>query len=183
MAKIDSICVYCGASNNARPEFLKLAEDTGRLLAKEQIRLVYGGGNVGLMGASSRTAHAEGGDVLGVMPHFLTKWEKPNPDIRTTMVDTMHERKWLLFSNADAFIVLPGGIGTLEEVVETLSWVRLELHSKPVAFIGMRYWQPFVDMIDATIQENLTPAHFRDAFFVVDTPEQALAGLRERLEH
>ena len=181
MNKLDSICVYCGASTRADPAYLAMAEELGRLLAERSIRLIYGGGNVGLMGAVSRTAKAHVGDVLGVMPHFLTKWALPNPGIETTRVETMHERKWLLFAHADAFITLPGGIGTLEEVVETLSWARLELHAKPVVFIGKAFWQPFVNLIEATIDHRLTPENFRDFYCVVDTPGEALDYLAGRV--
>jgi uncharacterized protein (TIGR00730 family) len=177
MSKLKSVCVYCGSSNKADPRFIQLATDMGLELAKRGIRLVYGGGNVGLMGASSRAAHDAGGDVLGIMPHFLTKWELPNPAFETRMVETMHERKWGLFAESDAFIVLPGGIGTLEEVVETLSWRRLELHTKPVVFVDKAFWQPFVDLIEATIETNFTPAEFRKSFFCVDTPQEAVDGL------
>jgi uncharacterized protein (TIGR00730 family) len=177
MSKFKSACVYCGSSNKADPRYIQLASDMGKLMAKRGIRLVYGGGNVGLMGASSRGAHEAGGEVLGIMPHFLTKWELPNPAFETRMVETMHERKWGLFAESDAFIVLPGGIGTLEEVVETLSWRRLELHTKPVVFVDRAFWQPFIDLIEATIETNFTPTAFREAFFCVDTPEEALDGL------
>ena len=177
MNTLKSACVYCGSSNRADPRFIQLATDMGTLMAQRSIRLVYGGGNVGLMGASSRAAHDAGGEVLGIMPHFLTKWEKPNPAFETRMVDTMHERKWGLFAESDAFIVLPGGIGTLEEVVETLSWRRLELHTKPVVFVDRVFWQPFVDLIEATIDANFTPAEFRHSYFCVDTPKEALDGL------
>jgi uncharacterized protein (TIGR00730 family) len=174
MSELKSICVYCGSSNKADPRFLQLATDMGTLMAQRGIRLVYGGGNVGLMGASSRAAHAAGGDVLGIMPHFLTKWEQPNSAFETRMVDTMHERKWGLFAESDAFIVLPGGIGTLEEVVETLSWRRLELHTKPVVFVDRVFWQPFVDMIEESIETHFTPSAFRESFGCVDTPAEAL---------
>jgi uncharacterized protein (TIGR00730 family) len=182
MSKLKSVCVYCGSSNRADPRFIQLATDMGLAMAARGIRLVYGGGNVGLMGASSRAAHGAGGDVLGIMPHFLTKWEKPNPAFETRMVETMHERKWGLFAESDAFIVLPGGIGTLEEVVETLSWRRLELHTKPVVFVDRAFWQPFVDLIEATIDTNFTPAEFRQSFFCVDTAEEALDGLAQALD-
>jgi uncharacterized protein (TIGR00730 family) len=181
MAKLSSVCVYCGSSTRADPAFLEMARQLGVEMAARGIRLVYGGGDIGLMGACSRAAHAAGGDVLGVMPHFLTKWEKPNPAFETRMVDTMHERKWLLFAEADAFIVLPGGIGTLEEVVETLSWRRLELHEKPVIFIDTAFWKPFVDLIESTIAHNLTPVGFRDSYHCVDTPTEALDDLARML--
>lgn len=181
MGVLKSACVYCGSSNKADPRHLQLASDMGTALAQRGVRLVYGGGNVGLMGASARAAHATGGAVLGIMPHFLTKWEKPNPAIETRMVDTMHERKWGLFAESDAFIVLPGGIGTLEEVVETLSWRRLELHDKPVVFVDRAFWQPFVALIDATIDAQFTPPTFKESFFCVDTPGEAIAGIDARL--
>jgi uncharacterized protein (TIGR00730 family) len=177
MTKLKSVCVYCGSSNQVDPAYLELATQMGQEIAKRGVRLVYGGGNVGLMGASSRAAHEAGGEVLGIMPHFLTKWEKPNPAFETRMVETMHERKWGLFAESDAFIVLPGGIGTLEEVVETLSWQRLELHRKPVVFVDRAFWRPFVDLIEATIVTKFTPEAFRLAFFCVDKPEEAMDGI------
>ena len=177
MSKLKSVCVYCGSSNKADPRFIELATDTGKEMAKRGIRLVYGGGNVGLMGASSRAAHEAGGEVLGIMPHFLTKWELPNPAFETRMVETMHERKWGLFAESDAFIVLPGGIGTLEEVVETLSWRRLELHTKPVVFVDRAFWRPFVDLITATIETKFTPEEFQQWYSCVDTPEEALDAI------
>ena len=180
--KIDSICVYCGSSNRADPKFIDLATNLGKLIAANGKRLVYGGGNVGLMGASSRAAFESGGKVLGIMPHFLTKWELPHPEIETIMVDTMHERKWLLFAESDAFAVLPGGIGTLEEVVETLSWHRLELHSKPIVFVGKDFWQPLIDMFKRFNDEHFTPDHFDNAYRVVDTPEEVIPTMEAMLK-
>lgn len=179
--KIDSICVYCGSSNRADPKFIELATNMGKAIAARDMRLVYGGGNVGLMGASSRAAFEAGGKVLGIMPHFLTKWELPHPEIETIMVDTMHERKWLLFSESDGFAVLPGGIGTLEEVVETLSWHRLELHSKPIVFVGKEFWQPLMDMFAIFNQEHFTPDHFHLAYDVVDTAEEVIPAMEAML--
>ncbi|KAF0116471.1 MAG: hypothetical protein FD163_1224 [Hyphomonadaceae bacterium] len=172
--KIDSICVYCGSSNRADSKFIELATRMGKEIAAREMRLVYGGGNVGLMGASSRAAFEAGGKVLGIMPHFLTKWELPHPEIETIMVDTMHERKWLLFSESDGFAVLPGGIGTLEEVVETLSWHRLELHSKPIVFVGKAFWQPLMDLFKVFNEAHFTPDNFANAYAVVDSPEEVI---------
>lgn len=179
--KINSICVYCSASNKAEKKYFDLAENLGKLISGSGRRLVYGGGNVGLMGASSRAAFESGGKVLGVMPHFLTKWELPHPEIETIMVDTMHERKWLLFAESDAFAVLPGGIGTLEEVVETLSWHRLELHKKPIVFIDKDFWQPLMDMMEKFLEKDLVPAHFRNAYRIVDTAEEVIPNMEEML--
>lgn len=174
MSTLNSICVYCGASTRADPRYLDLATAVGTELARRGIRLVYGGGNVGLMGAAARACHENGGQVLGIMPHFLTKWEMPNPAIETRMVETMHERKWGLFAEADGFIALPGGIGTLEEVVETLSWYRLELHTKPMSLLGRTFWQPFADLIEGTIEQKLTPENFREAYAVHDAVADSL---------
>ena len=180
--KLDSICVYCGSSDKTDKKFLDLATTLGTLIARSGMRLVYGGGNVGLMGAASRAAYENDGKVLGIMPHFLTKWELPHPKIETIMVDTMHERKWLLFSESDAFAVLPGGIGTLEEVVETLSWHRLQLHQKPVVFVGKQFWQPFVDLINQFYAHNLVPQGFEKSFCVVDTAEEVIPAMQKMIK-
>ena len=131
MTNIKSICVYCGASDDVQPSYIKLAEELGRELAKRDIRMVYGGGGVGLMGACARAAHESAGDVLGIMPRFLLSKERIYEEVEHRIVDDMHTRKQMMFDESDAFIVLPGGIGTLEEAVEILSWARLGLHAKP----------------------------------------------------
>ncbi|WP_240008204.1 TIGR00730 family Rossman fold protein [Pseudaquidulcibacter saccharophilus] len=180
--KLDSICVYCGSSNKADKKFIDLATELGTLIAENGKRLVYGGGNVGLMGASSRAAYENGGRVLGIMPHFLTKWELPHPEIETIMVDTMHERKWLLFAESDGFAVLPGGIGTLEEVVETLSWHRLQLHQKPIVFVDKAFWQPFVDLVDQFFAHHFVPDGFESSFCVVDTAAEVIPAMQKMLD-
>lgn len=179
--KLDSICVYCGSSNRADAKYIDIATEIGKDIAAKGKRLVYGGGNVGLMGASSRAAHESGGKVLGVMPHFLTKWELPHPEIETIMVDTMHERKWLLFDHSDGFAVLPGGIGTLEEVVETLSWHRLELHKKPIVFVGKVFWQPLIDLFKTFHDAHFTPDNFVNAYAVVDTAAEVIPKMEEMI--
>ena len=138
LSTISSVCVFCGSSNAADPDFLASAREFGKILAAEGIRLVYGGGGVGLMGAVAKAAHDDGGKVLGVMPQFLRSREIVYDEVETVMVTSMHERKMLMFERADAFVVLPGGIGTLEEVVELLSWRRLDLHRKPIVFLDQR---------------------------------------------
>ena len=130
MTNIKSICVYCGASDDVQPGYIKLAEELGRELAKRDIRLVYGGGGVGLMGACARSTHEAGGEVLGIMPKFLLQKERVFDEVEHRIVDDMHTRKQMMFDESDAFIELPGGIGTLEEAVERLSWARLGLHPR-----------------------------------------------------
>ena len=168
-ARVDSICVYCGSSNDADPLFLSTAYDIGGEIARAGLKFVYGGGGVGLMGASARGAHDAGGRVLGVIPDFLQGREQPFDDVETIVVHTMHERKMMMFDRSDAFVVLPGGIGTLEEIVELLSWQRLGLHAKPVVFYNPRsFWDPLFELFHHTIREKLSPPDFARAWRSVD---------------
>ncbi|NBB14998.1 TIGR00730 family Rossman fold protein [Caulobacter sp. SLTY] len=179
-ARIDSVCVYCGSSNDADPAFLESAEAFGGLLAKENLRLIYGGGGVGLMGACARGAHDAGGRVLGIIPTFLMGREQPFDDVETIVVQNMHERKMMMFEEADSFVVLPGGIGTLEEVIELLSWQRLDLHKKPLVFYNPRgFWEPLFDLLHHTITERLSPPEFAKAWRSTDDIGQVTALLRE----
>jgi len=142
-APIGSVCVYCASSDAADPAYMEAAGAFGKALAEEGLRLVYGGGNIGLMGACARAAHAAGGKVLGVMPEFLRQREILYGDVETIVVGSMHERKMVMFEQSDAFVVLPGGVGTLEEVVEMMSWRRLEVHRKPIVFYSPGgFWEP-----------------------------------------
>ncbi|MGE3930025.1 MAG: TIGR00730 family Rossman fold protein [Hyphomonadaceae bacterium] len=159
--QIRAVCVYCGSSETTKPEYLDLASRFGAELARRGLRMVYGGGSIGLMGRCAKAAFAGGGDVLGVMPRFLERREIVLDEVPHRMVDTMHERKHIMFDESDAFVVLPGGIGTLEEAVETLSWARLNLHAKPVVFLSEDdFWAPFFHLIKHTVEANLTPAPF-----------------------
>jgi uncharacterized protein (TIGR00730 family) len=179
---LKSVCVYCGSSNTTKPEYLELASRFGAALAARQLRLVYGGGAVGLMGRCAKAAHEAGGDVLGVMPRFLERREITYQEVRHVMVDTMHERKHVMFEQSDAFVVLPGGIGTLEEAVETLSWARLGLHSKPMVFLAEDdFWAPFFALMEHTVAANLTPASFRDVVTSVRTIEDCFSALEARV--
>ena len=180
--KLHSACVYCGSSESTRPEYHDLAQRFGEALARRGLRLVYGGGSVGLMGRCARAAFAAGGEVLGVMPRFLERREIVLDEVPHRMVDTMHERKHIMFNESDAFVVLPGGIGTLEEAVETLSWRRLDLHRKPIVFLAEDdFWAPFFHLIQHTIDANLTPATFIDACLLVNSIEDCFAALEKRV--
>jgi uncharacterized protein (TIGR00730 family) len=181
MPGITSVTVYCGSSNGADPSYVGLAQRLGKAIAKRGWRLVYGGGNVGLMGQTASAAHQAGGKVLGVMPKFLRNIEGYLEVVEHRFVDTMHERKQILFDEADAFIVLPGGIGTLEEAIETLSWAKLALHRKPMAFLSENgYWAPFFDLIDHVIDDKFAPESFRNLLAEVSDPEEALEALVQR---
>lgn len=176
MIPLRSVCVYCGSSNTTRPEYLDLATRLGAEIAGRGLRLVYGGGKVGLMGRCAEAAHKAGGEVLGVMPRFLAAREIVYEDVPHRMVDTMHERKHIMFEEADAFITLPGGIGTLEEAVEMLSWRRLTLHTKPLVFLAEDdFWEPFFHLMQHTIDAKLTPPAFQDALLSARSIDEAFA--------
>jgi uncharacterized protein (TIGR00730 family) len=130
------------------------------------------------MGASARAAHNAGGRVLGVMPGFLRSRERLFDEVETLVVTSMHERKTIMYDQSDAFVVAPGGVGTLEEVIEVLSWKRLDLHAKPVIFLNLNgFWDPLLAVMDHSIAERMTPESFRRAWIVRDTVEGAIEAM------
>jgi uncharacterized protein (TIGR00730 family) len=174
-----SICVFCGASDAADPDLLRDAAQLGRTLAHEGLALVYGGGGVGLMGACALAAHEAGGKVLGVIPEFLKVRERRLDVVETIVVQSMHERKMIMFDRADGFAILPGGIGTLEEVVELLSWRRLDLHAKPVVFYNPGgFWDPLFALFQHTVDQRLTPAEFMQSWTSVNAVDDIIPALR-----
>jgi len=173
-----SVCLFCGSSDAADPVYTEAARAFGEATAHAGWRLVYGGGGVGLMGASARAAHAAGGRVVGIMPAFLRSRERLFDEVETIVVTSMHERKQLMYDQSDAFVVAPGGVGTLEEVVELLSWKRLDLHSKPVIFLNIDgFWDTFFALMRHSVETGFTPASFLDAWLVCDTVEEAITML------
>ena len=175
---IKSVCVYCGSSFGTDPAYRQAAHDLGQILAGAGLRLVYGGGGVGLMGETARAVHDAGGKVLGIMPQFLRTREILYDDVETRIVANMHERKMMMFEESDAFIVLPGGVGTLEEVIELMSWRRLDLHKKPIIFLNVEgFWEPFFTLVEHTLKAQFTPVTFRDTYASVDTVEAVLPAL------
>ena len=177
---LNSVGLYCGSSPGASPAWREAAAELGRQLAREGLRLVYGGGAVGLMGACAREVIAGGGRVLGVIPEFLRLPEVAYEAAELVVVPSMHERKARMFAEADGFAVLPGGVGTLEEVVELLSWARLGLHAKPVVFLDAGgFWRPLFALIEHTVREGFTPPGFTGCYRAVSEVEQILPALRE----
>jgi hypothetical protein len=173
-----SVCLFCGSSESADPRYTEAAAEFGTASAKAGWRLVYGGGGVGLMGAAARAAHKAGGRVLGVMPAFLRSRERLFDEVETLVVTSMHERKQIMYDQSDAFVVAPGGIGTLEEVVELLSWKRLDLHGKPVIFLNVDgFWETFFALMRHSVEAGFTPPSFLQAWVVCDTVEGAIAAL------
>ncbi len=150
MNRIQTVCVYCGSSPGARPEHVENATALGVSLAKAGVRLVYGGGNIGLMGAVARATLANGGHVTGIIPQFLVDREVMLADAQELVVTAdMHERKRLMFERSDAFVALPGGVGTLEELVEQLTWAQLGRHDKPILIADLDgFWSPLLTLIE-----------------------------------
>jgi len=148
-----SLCVYCGSRFGTDPAYREMATGLGELIARKGMTLVYGGGGVGLMGLTANAALKSGGKVVGIIPTFLLKREAGHPDLtETVVVETMHERKLEMFERSDAFIILPGGIGTLEEFFEVLSWRTLGLHTKPIVIIDQGgYWQPLEALLKSIV--------------------------------
>ena len=174
-----SVALFCGSSAGLEPEWAASAAAFGRMLVEARIRLVYGGGALGLMGACARAVIGGGGKVLGVIPEFLRLPEVAYEAAELVIVGSMHERKAIMFQEADGFVVMPGGVGTLEEAIEILSWVRLGLHAKPVVFLNQRgYWTPLFDLIDHSMRQGFTPEQFRTAFTEVRRVEEVLPALQ-----
>jgi uncharacterized protein (TIGR00730 family) len=174
-----SVCVYCGSRPGIRPAYAVAARTTGRMLAANGWRLVYGAGDVGLMGEVARQAQAAGGETFGVIPTHLLSREVGKRDLsRFVITETMHERKKVMFMNADAVVVLPGGAGTLDEVFEVLTWRQLGLHAKPILLLDTEgYWAALMAMIDRIIAEGFADASLRD--FI--TSVEDVAALEQRL--
>jgi len=150
MSIIKRICVYCGSNPGHDPRFVAAARRFGEILAKNRIGLVYGCGSTGLMGTVARSVHEHGGDIVGVIPEFLKAQERMFTDADEIIVTPdMHERKRIMFERADAFVALPGGVGTLEEVIEQLTWAQLGRHRKPILIANIAgFWDPLLVMFE-----------------------------------
>jgi uncharacterized protein (TIGR00730 family) len=178
---VSAIGMFCGASRGNDPRHMDLAARFGRATADAGLKLVYGGGGVGLMGAAARAAHEAGGDVLGVIPEFLRVKEVVYDDVQTVVVSDLHSRKKIMADASDGFVILPGGVGTLEEVVEILSWGRLGLHSKLTVFLDEDgYWDTFFAMLEHQIATGFTPPAMMDLIGRAQSPQEALARFAGR---
>jgi uncharacterized protein (TIGR00730 family) len=181
MSKINAVCVYCGSSPGTEPAFVEAAEKLGRILAENGVRLIYGGGSVGLMGAVAEAVIEHGGEVTGIIPEFLTKRERPRRLAQELIVTRdMHERKRTMFERADAFVALPGGLGTLEELVEQLTWVQLGRHKKPILIANINgYWDPLLALVEHMRAVKFMPAALSVDFLVAEQAEDILPKLRK----
>lgn len=178
-----SVCVYCGSRSGHRPAHAEAAAAAGRMLAANRWRLVYGAGDVGLMGIVARSAQAAGGQTMGVIPTHLMKLEVGKRDLNQFVItENMHERKKVMFMNSDAIVVLPGGAGSLDEFFEVLTWAQIGLHRKPIFLLSSEgYWQPLVALLDHIIAEGFADASLSGLFRLVPGVAELEAALRESL--
>ncbi len=174
------ICVYCGSSPGSDPEYGRVAQALGRLLAERNIGLVYGGGSVGIMGQVAQAVLDAGGEVIGVIPKMMIPWEVALTRLANLhVVETMHERKAMMAELGDAFIALPGGFGTFEEIFEVLTWAQLDLHHKPCGLLNVaHYYDRLVEFVDVAVTQQFIQPAGRSLLLVDETPE----GLLQQFE-
>jgi uncharacterized protein (TIGR00730 family) len=170
------VCVYCGSSPGSQPDYAEAAKNLARALVERSIEVVYGGASVGIMGVLADTTLAEGGHVIGIIPQTLVDKEVAHPglsDLR--VVNSMHERKMLMAELSDGFIALPGGLGTLEEMFEVLTWALLGLHQKPCGLLNIRdYYRSLIDFLDHAVAERFIKDVHRAMLLVEEQPERLL---------
>jgi len=176
-----SVCVYCGSRDGNNPAYAAAADALGHGLAVRGWRLVYGAGDVGLMGRVARGAQAAGGDTFGVIPTHLLQREVGKRDLGTFIItETMHERKKVMFMNADAVVVLPGGAGSLDELMEVLTWAQLGLHAKPIVLLNTDgYWNPLLTLLQHVVDEGFADASLLSLFTVRDDVADALDATQQ----
>ncbi len=176
---LKAVCVFCGSQPGRRAEYVEAARETGRLLATHGIELVYGGGHVGLMGAMADAALASGGRVIGIIPEHLMRPEVAHLGLTELLVvDSMHTRKRTMAMRSDAFVVLPGGFGTLDEMFEMLTWRQLRLQAKPVGLVNVEgYFDSLLDLLTHAVDEGLIRGEHLSLLTVASTPEQLLERL------
>jgi uncharacterized protein (TIGR00730 family) len=178
---IKNICVYCGSGAGTDPLFSDMASKLGRLMAESGIGLVYGGGNVGLMGIVARAVLQHGGHVTGIIPDFLLRRESLLEDVQDTIiVPDMHTRKQAMFERADAFVALPGGVGTLEELVEQMTWAQLGRHNKPILLLSTNgFWKPLLVLLAHMRHQGFIRAGLELNYIVAEYAEDVIPMLRD----
>jgi len=181
---IRNICVYCGSGSGRNPAFAKAARDFGRILAENRIGLVYGGGSLGLMGEIAHATLRHGGHVTGIIPGFLSEREHMLIEAQELIVvDDMHQRKHLMFVKSDAFVALPGGIGTLEEFVEQLTWSQLGRHAKPIVLANIEgFWDPLLALFDKMSGELFVRPGLELNMLVVDRVDEIISAIDKALQ-
>ena len=184
MTAISSLCVFCGSKNGEDPAHQAAARQLGRQMAERGVTLVYGGGRIGLMGVLADAVLAGGGHVIGVIPEFLKDLEVGNDAVSEQIVTgSMHERKTRMFELSDGFVVLPGGLGTLDETLEIVTWKQLRLHSKPIVVLNSGgYWSVLEDLVRRTIDGGFAHAAVEELFTLVDGADDVFPALAAQSE-
>ena len=177
---IKSICVFCGARSGVKPEYAHAATELGQEIARHGWRLVYGAGDMGIMGSVATATKTNGAPTFGVIPEHLLGYETNKPEQGNNIVtDDMHSRKKLMFVNSDAVVVLPGGAGSLDEFFEVLTWAQLGLHQRPIILGNIAgYWDPLIALIDHVVDQGFADPSLRTLFHVCDTVQGAVEILR-----
>lgn len=176
-----SLCVYCGSRAGDDPAFADAARFIGKEAARRGWRIVYGGGKLGLMGTTAGAARDAGGKVFGIIPDFLVDMEGVLDGVDHVIVKTMHERKMMMFEESDAILTLPGGIGTLEEVIETLSWARLALHRKPIIVLNIDgFWTPLKALFEHVVDRGFASPELLGDMIYVDRAEDVFPMLAKK---
>ena len=178
-----SVCVFCGSRGGRSAHYVEAATEVGQMLASEKWRLVYGAGDVGLMGACARAAQERGGETFGVIPSHLVHAEVGKTDLTQFVVtENMHERKKVMFMNSDAIVVLPGGAGSLDEFFEVLTWRQLGLHTKPIFLLNTEgYWHPLMQLLDHVITEGFADGSLKDYLRCLPGVPELSVALRSAL--
>lgn len=184
MAEINSICVFCGSSEGRDPAHLAAAETLGEAMARSGIRLVYGGGSIGLMGAVAKSVLRHGGNVTGIIPEFLLRREIMLDGVEDFhIVEDMHTRKRMMFERSDAFVALPGGIGTLEELVEQMTWAQLGRHRKPIVLADVKgFWAPLLHLLQHMTDEAFIRPGYEVKFAVARSGPEILPTVLKTAE-
>ena len=174
-----SVCVYCGSSSHAEDDAKHVAHDVGTALGQRKIRVIYGGGRGGLMGPLADSALAAGGEVVGIIPEFIRSREIQHTGLTELhVVDSMHKRKSMMMERADAFVILPGGFGTMDETFEILTWKQLGLHNKPIVIFNCnKFWTPLLDLLDHMMARGSVPPEDVHMYAVVDTVDAMFEAL------
>lgn len=178
MKKINRICVFCGSSSGKQETYSVQARALGQAMADQGIGLVYGAGGIGLMGTVADAVIAAKGEVIGVIPYALATKERAHPAVQMRVVNTMHERKKIMADLSDAFIAMPGGFGTFEELLEIITWGQLGIHQKPIGLLNVAgYYDPLLAMVDRAIEEGFVLPRYRNLIVVASNAEALLEKL------
>ena len=177
---LQTICIYCASSTQVKPIYFDATARLAKILVKENISIVYGGGSMGLMGQLADSTLEAGGKITGVIPRFMCEVEWNHTDLtELLLVDTMHERKEKMAMLADAIIALPGGCGTLEELLEVITWKRLGIFTKPIVIVNIEgYFDALITMLNRAVDEHFMREEHRQMWKVVETPEEVLAAIQ-----